>query len=121
MAITDFFDHKCDIYHVVNTEKSPGFGLPAAPAFSYPDAPDLAGVPCHFGVRSLSLSFFRDRPYTDMTGGDKIGLPAGTDLRLNDRVVDLATGVVYTAGVPRDIRGHHIAAQLYRAEEQRAL
>ena len=54
--IADFFDHKCNIFHVRSEGKSPGFGLPSSPAFSYPDAPDEAEVPCHFAVKSAMQS-----------------------------------------------------------------
>lgn len=121
MAIEDFFDHTCDIYHMGKSGKTPGFGLPEAPSFSYGGTPDLSGVPCHFRVTGFHPHFSEEKPYTDMQVTDKLALPTGTDIRINDKVVDLTTGVVYTAGVPRNIRDHHIAVQLHRTGEQRAL
>ena len=64
MAIEDFFDHTCDIYHMNKTGKSPGFGLPEAPSFSYGDTPDLSGVPCHFRVTGFNPRFSEEKPYT---------------------------------------------------------
>lgn len=121
MAIEDFFDHTCDIYHMTKVGKSPGFGLPEAPTFDYGAAPDIAAAPCHFHVNGFSPTFTEREPYTDMNVIEKLALPAGTDVRVNDKIVDRATGVAYTAGVPRDIRGHHISVQLHRTGEQRAL
>ena len=56
MSLENLLNHTCDIYHVVEGEKSPGYNLPASPSFSYPEEPDISGQSCHFGVRSaLSL------------------------------------------------------------------
>lgn len=121
MAIENFFDHTCNIFHLRSEGKSPGFGLPAAPEFKYDADPDLAGVACHFHVKGFSPLFKEQSPHTDMDGSEKLSLPAGTDVRINDKIVDLTTGVEYTAGVPRNIRDHHIAVQLHRTTAQRAL
>ena len=106
MAIENFFDHTCNIFHLRSEGKSPGFGLPAAPEFKYDADPDLAGVACHFHVKGFSPSFKEQSPHTDMDGSEKLSLPAGTDVRIN---------------VPRNIRDHHIAVQLHRTTAQRAL
>ena len=121
MAFEDFLDHTCNIFHAVKSEKTPGFGLPGAPSFHYEDAPDIAALPCHFHVSGFSPSFAEMEPNTNMTVTEKLSLPTGTDVWLNDKIVDLATGVEYTAGVPRNIRGHHIVVQLHRREVQKAL
>ena len=36
MAIEDFFDHRCSIYHTQQESTSPGYGLPGSPKFKYP-------------------------------------------------------------------------------------
>lgn len=51
MSLEDLLDHTCDIYHILKGEASPGYGLPASPAFSYPKEPDIIGQDCHFGVK----------------------------------------------------------------------
>ena len=109
MAIEDFFDHRCSIYHTQQESTSPGYGLPGSPKFKYPKQPDLEEVPCHFGVRS------------DMDSDIKLTLPAGTDIRLNDKIVSNETGLEYTAGQPRNIRGHHMTVKIYRTAQQRPL
>lgn len=121
MAIENFFDHTCNIFHLRSKGTSPGFGLPESPQFKYDETPDLEGVSCHFHVGGFSPSFKEQRPHTDMEVNEKLSLPPGTDVRINDKIVDLTTGVVYTAGVPRNIRDHHIAVQLHRTTAQRAL
>lgn len=44
MAIEDFFDHRCSIYHTQQESTSPGYGLPGSPKFKYPKQPDLEEV-----------------------------------------------------------------------------
>ena len=66
MAIEDFFDHRCSIYHTQQESASPGYGLPGSPKFKYPKQPDLEEVPCHFGVRSASIQIAQQQPQNDM-------------------------------------------------------
>ena len=49
MSIESFFDHKCDIYHIIKENVSIGYGLPRSPCFSYPSLPDIKGLGCHLG------------------------------------------------------------------------
>ena len=119
--IADFFDHKCNIYHLQSAEKSPGFNLPSSPAFSYPDTPDEAEVPCHFAVKSASVTVTQSEPANLLDAKIKLTLPAGTDLRLNDRIVWLNNGTEYTSELPRNIRNHHLFAYVKRIDGQRAL
>lgn len=121
MAIEDFFDHHCDIYHILRSDKSPGYGLPSSPSFSYPDFPSLQRVPCHFGVKSAAVTIVQTEPNANYEAKIKLTLPAGTDIRLNDKIVDCDTGYEYTADIPRNIRGHHTAVSLQRKERQKPL
>ena len=106
--IEDFFDHACDIYHIQESSASPGFNLPASPVFSYPSTPDISNLACHFGIRSQSVIIGQTEPVNLMDASIKLTLPAGTDVRLNDLIVDRSTGYQYTAEVPHNIRDHHI-------------
>lgn len=60
--IEDFFDHKCDIYHIVKEEKSPRPGLPPSPSFYYPEIPDIEDLECHFGVKSSNITIVQKEP-----------------------------------------------------------
>lgn len=121
MAIEDFFDHRCSIYHNQQESTSPGYGLPGSPKFKYLTQPDLEEIPCHFGVRSASIQIAQQQPQNDMDSDIKLTLPAGTDVRLNDKIVSSETGLEYTAGQPRNIRGHHMTVKIYRTAQQRPL
>lgn len=123
MSITDLFDHTCDIYHLQNDEKSPGYNLPSSPSISYHLNADESGVICHFGVRTGSnASMVQNEPNNDYSARIKLNLPVGTNIRLNDKVVDCDTGLEYTAVTPpRNIRGNHIIVYLERTREQRPL
>lgn len=121
MSLENLLDHTCDIYHIREEQKSPGYGLPASPSFNYPTEPDLKAVPCHFGVRSQSVVVVQTEPANLMQASIKLTLPAGTDIRLNDRIVDCGTGLEYTAEQPRNIRNHHLFVQVKKKDGQEAL
>jgi len=121
MAIETYFDHLCDIYHTRREDRSPGYNLPVSPDFSYDETPDLTDVSCHFGVKSATIKIEQKDPQNELDPDIKLYLPAGTDIRLNDKVVSKVTGLAYTAGVPRNIRGHHITVKIRRVSQQRPL
>lgn len=121
MSIERLFDHKCDIYHIVESSVSPGFNLPSSPSFQYPSTPDTAEVDCHFSVKSNSVTITQGEPMNVMEAKIKLALPIGTDIRLNDKIIDCSSQLEYTAEHPRIIRGHHIAVYVKRVVEQRAL
>lgn len=121
MAFEDFLDHLCNIYHLQDGQKSPGYGLAASPYFSYPEEPDIGGQKCHFGVRSQNVSVTQTAPVNVMDATIKLALPAGTDVRLHDKIVDCETGLEYTAEQPRNIRGHHVFVYIKKKDGQRAL
>ena len=75
MSLENLLNHTCDIYHVVEGEKSSGYSLPAAPSFSYPEEPDISGQSCHFGVRSASITVTQTAPANLMDAKIKLTLP----------------------------------------------
>lgn len=121
MAFEDLLDHLCDIYHNREEQKTPGWGLPASPSFSYPEEPDISEQKCHFGVKSQSVTITQTAPANLMDARIKLTFPAGTDVRLGDKIVDCATGLAYTAEQPIDIRGHHVFVHIKRIGGQKAL
>lgn len=121
MSLETLFDHTCDIYHMRKADESPGYGLPPSPTFSYPETPDLSGIPCHFSVRDSALTIVQREPQANLEGRIKLNLPLDTDVRINDTIVDVTLGVEYTAELPRNIRGHHIAVKLRRTGQQEPL
>jgi len=121
MSIEDFFDHKCDIYHIVKEEVSIGYGLPVSQCFNYPKVPDIEGLSCHFGVKSQSVAVTQNSPANNMEAKIKLTLPMGTDIRINDKIVDCYTGFEYTAEEPHNIRNHHIFVNIKKIREQKAL
>ncbi|MDR1408850.1 MAG: YqbH/XkdH family protein [Oscillospiraceae bacterium] len=123
MSLETLLDHKCNIYHIVETQTSPGYGLATSASFSYPENPDLQQVPCHFAVRSADAgaTLIQHEPQNDLTWRTKLVLPLGTDIRRNDKVVSLDTGLEYTAEQPRNIRNHHLFVYVQRLKEQKPL
>lgn len=121
MSLESLLNHTCDIYHIQKEGKSPGFGLTASPSFSYPAEPDISGQTCHFGVKSMSVTVTQTEPANLLDAKIKLTLPLGTDVRLNDKIVDCATKLEYTAEQPVNIRGHHLFVYIKRKEAQKAL
>ncbi len=120
--IENWFDHTCSIYHLTSSDNSPGYALPASKAYTYPDEPDIPGQTCHFGVaNATSVSMVQNEPQASYNVRVKLGLPAGTDIRLNDKIIHLETGLEYTAEQPQNIRGHHIAVYVHRQGQQAVL
>lgn len=121
MSLEKLLNHLCDIYHIQEGNSSPGFGLPSSPSFSYLPEPDIHEQQCHFGVRSQNVTITQTAPINIMDAKIKLTLPAGTDVRLNDKIVDCATGLEYTAEQPVDVRGHHTFVYIKKAGGQKAL
>lgn len=121
MSLEALLDHTCDIYHIAETQESPGYGLPSSPSFEYPVEPSIAGQICHFGVKSMSISINQKEPMNVAEGSIKLTLPYGTDVRLNDKIVDCKTGAEFTAEYPRTVRNHHVFVYLQRIQKQKAL
>ncbi len=121
MSLEALLDHTCDIYHLQKSEVSPGYGLAASPSFRYPTEPDVAGQPCHFGVKSRNVTINQMAPANLMDAKIKLTFPAGTDVRLNDKIIDCATGLAYTAEQPVNVREHHIFVYIKREEAQKPL
>ena len=119
--LSDFFNHKCDIYHTVDTGNSPGYGLPASSEFTYPNSPDVENQNCHFAVKTSTITIVQSEPTNDMDARIKLTLPFGTDIRVNDKIVSKETGYSYIAEMPRHPRNHHTFVYIKRIGNERAL
>lgn len=110
---SDFLNHKCDIYHMADDQVNAGYGIKAADTAKVPKELDLTDIPCHFYV-GTTLNASQHEPYADIEGNTKLALPYGTDIRINDTVINKEDGTVYKAsGVPRTVHGnHHIIVML---------
>lgn len=121
MSLEKLLDHKCDIYHIRKEGKSPGYGLVASPSFNYQDEPDIKEQACHFGVKSAAVTVTQTAPANLMDAKIKLTIPIGTDVRLNDKIVNCGTGLEYTAEQPVNVRNHHMFVYLKKVEGQKAL
>lgn len=116
MSIEDFLDHKCDIYHVTNSNINLGYGIKYIEKYIYGEKPDLEDVDCHFSVKNDGIVLVQELPQTNIEGKLKLTVDINTDVRVNDRVVSKESGLRYRVGVPRNIRNHHIAVMIYRED-----
>ncbi len=117
MALEDFFDHTCTLFHVDKQEKDLGFGVKDDSSFFYPDIPEEKDmdIPCHFSVKSGTYQIAQEEPQNAYAARLKLTLPIDTDIRKNDKVVSGVTGLSYVAELPRNIRGHHIIVYVNRS------
>ena len=96
----------------------------AWPDNSRPFLPGRAGRPgvaCHFGVKSESTSINQTAPVNVKESRIKLTLPTGTDVRLNDKIIDKKNGYEYIAEIPHDVHGHHIFVYVTAKGQQRYL
>lgn len=121
MSLEALLDHTCDIYHIKKEDNSPGYGLAASPCFEYPEGSDIKNQPCHFGVKFHNITITQTEPANMMDAKIKLTLPIGTDVRLNDKIVDCASGLEYTAEQPVNVRDHHLFVYIKRKEAQKPL
>lgn len=121
MAIEDFFDHTCDIFHIDKTsEEGPGYGLQTQVIRKYKEDPDIEDLSCHFSVDDENIQSSQEKPQMIADIKDTLAVSSGTDIRFNDKIVDKVHGVEYVViKPPRDIRGNHIKAKLMMLEIQK--
>ena len=118
MSFEAMLNHKCDVYHIRRTDVSPGYNLPDSPSFSYPETPDIQDLACHFGVRGGSREIVQTEPMAKYQAKIKLAVPLGTDIRLNDKIINTETGYEYTADIPIRIREHHMFVMIRRTAGQ---
>jgi hypothetical protein len=110
MAIDDFFNHRCTIYHIREETEDLGYGIENEHRYKYPDEAEEKDreIPCHFHVKSGTWQISQETPFNQYAARVKLSLPPGTDIRVNDKVVSHETGYEYTVELPRKIQEHHI-------------
>lgn len=121
MSFDAMLNHKCDVYHIKREDESPGYDLPSSPSFSYSEAPDIVDLVCHFGVKGRTQIIVQNEPQADYQAKIKLTVPLGSDIRLNDKIVDKSSGYEYTADIPIRVRDHHLFVMLSRKASQEAL
>ncbi len=113
---------RCDIYHVKEDSVPRGYGLKDRVVFVYPDEPAAANVKCHFNIGGSKLAIVQGEPMANYEALIQLDLPPGTDIKVNDKIVDKLTGCEYTAEMPRRLPDdHHIIVMVKRREEQEPL
>ncbi len=112
----DYLNHTCNIYHIASEVVNVQYGLKVTHIKRAGKEPDEKNIPCHFHIRlNSSLRISQKEPYTVLTGEEKLTLPAGTDIRINDVIEDCRNGIKYRAGLPKEVHGgHHIIVTISR-------
>ncbi|WP_206458701.1 DUF3599 family protein [Anaerovorax sp. IOR16] len=121
MGIEHFFRHTCNIFPAKSTPYSPNYGLPTGDVVSYDKTPTVEDCPCFFGSINTSPKIVLSEPINIYDGYDEVSLPANTQIKKGDKVVDLRFNLEYTAGFPEDIRGKYVSVPLHRKASQERL
>lgn len=115
----DFFNHKCNIYHLTSFNVDIGYGFEEQNVkHEYLNTPDIEKQRCHFHTKSFSMNMQQSDPLNTLPMTRKISFPIGTDIRINDKVVDCDSGIAYTAQLPVKVQNHHIVVILTRTDSQ---
>lgn len=91
--IEDFFEQKCNIYHLMSEKVDYGYGIDITTerAYKYSDKPNEILVPCHFTLSSqIGEKVYQGRPMSTLDGDVKVAFPVGTDIRINDKITLLS-------------------------------
>lgn len=117
MAFEDFFNHRCDIYHLAEETVTVNGVAIASSTKKQAVVAEEQDVPCHFHINGEFLDIVQREPQAELQGRGKLSLPFGTDIRKNDIVRSRETGFCYRADLPRVIHGnHHIVVELRRED-----
>lgn len=115
MSINNLFDHSCNIYHQIIQEKELEYGLKSSNVYTYENEVSEKYIPCHFkNINDQRITqkeaFYAS--YDDI----KVILPFGTNVVLNDKIVNAQTNEQYIAGFPINYRNSHIIVRLRKIE-----
>ncbi|MCI8860442.1 MAG: DUF3599 family protein [Lachnospiraceae bacterium] len=114
--LEDFFNHKCDIFHLVKNQEEGCYGIRGKERMVPEKTPSEENVSCHFHTKSNNLQIVQGEPYRGLAGEVKLSLPIDTDIRKNDVVRSRETGMYYRADLPKNIQGHHLTVVLRRED-----
>lgn len=115
MAIEDFFNQTCNIYHLKKADKNLGYGI-SDTSYYYNNTPDLESIPCRFYLKTVE-QVLHNTPQPLITGRMKIALSTDIDIRSNDKILNNTTGLTYIVEIVHNIRGHHLMAYMFREDE----
>ena len=106
MSFESMLIHKCDVYHIIREDS---------------DMPDITDLKCKFGVKSGNRIVVQTEPRAEYQAKIKLTIPFGTDIRLNDKIIDKATDYEYTADIPVQVQNHHLFVMISRKSSQESL
>lgn len=112
----DFFNHRCDIFHLRKNQEKGSYGIRTADAKVPEEEPSEENVPCHFHTRTGGLRIVQEEPYRSLSGEIKLSLPIDVNIQKNDIVRSAETGLCYRADLPRKVRDHHLIVALRRED-----
>ncbi|MBP2635551.1 MAG: hypothetical protein H6Q72_1458 [Firmicutes bacterium] len=110
MSFRSMLTDKCNIYHLRESNSSPGYGLPGESEYCYPDEPDAVDVPCKFTEKNQSI--IQGEPGAEIIHNFGVNLMPSADVRLNDKLV--WNGMEFKAQIPQKIKNHHIEVAVTR-------
>ncbi|UAT31964.1 YqbH/XkdH family protein [Bacillus badius] len=115
MSYRSLLTHRCDIYHLTQTESGGEWGIPGGDLeeeFSYGNVPDLLDVPCYFTEKNQTV--VQGEPDPRVIQSFLVHFLPTADVRMNDKVI--WNGIEFTLQIPKKIKNHHIEVTAIRSE-----
>jgi len=116
MSFEGLLDDLCDIYTLKVKTKGGSYGLPDKEIQYYSDTPDFINVRCHFNKIRVDNPI-QSEPQNKILYPRKLNFPINIDIKSMDKIVNKIDGIAYYAGIPGNIRNHHIIVPVRKVEE----
>lgn len=121
MSFSKSLNHRCNIYRADKQSKKQGYSLPDKDEFSYTSEPTEYDVRCHFKYGSSFGNLEQHEPRNMSNESVKLIYGLCTDIQQNDKIEDCQTGLFYIAGLPVNVRNHHMYVMLRRPNTGKAI
>lgn len=102
--IKSLLQFRCDIYHLTESGKDVGYGLPAETEYEYPIQPDKSGASCYYYI--VQNSTLQSAPNKELTLYYKVIFGPDEDIRFNDKIT--IGGIPFILDLPEKKLSSHI-------------
>jgi len=120
MAISDFFNHTCDIYKYVKTSESKGWGQEEN-LYKYETIASQTDIKCHFKTDSKNTSLSQSESENKLVISQTLVMGINENVVVGDKVINKENDREFTVEDVINVRDHHLKITLYRTSKQVSL